>query len=575
MPAVPRRYTSFVQWPFVQRPLPSDESAAGRWQFTKNARHRVGGRLGVANFGVGSSPASLPVLERQTRQTRRAPRLGVASTGVSSSPVSLPAHGRPAHGRQTRRQGLEFTRHATSHTGFEGWVCSFLLAASAMFAACDTTAGTLQVRIVTSPGSDLLVRASQLRVTLSDPPTVRIVVKQAGGFALDLDVAAAAQRAVVKIEALDAAGELLAWGETPPLVLGPISAELAVFIAPPQTFALAPAQFEPARADMGATALSFGALFAGGLDVAGVVRAEVEIYNAYTHSFQLGAPLPAARVAPAVVANGIQLAFIVGGEDSARNAAAGGWMFDTSVAPAGGYSNIVSNIAAPAGQVALPIASSGTNRFVLSGPVAQLLDGPSLTAVALTPLVAVPARGATVVVNNAVAAFFVGDRVSSAIVKIDSAGVTFEQADIIGARRIGHAVIGRGSDLLIVGGGTTAALAGSILKIDTTTMSAMSFEGVLQPPRRDAAVALAGAGRWLIVAGGFDATDGGPATVLQTADVFDAVTLLRVAQLPLAYARAGATAFSLPNGQVLLGGGRDAAGQPIAHVELFTPSALP
>lgn len=419
------------------------------------------------------------------------------------------------------------------------------------------------------------MRASQLRVTLSDPPTVRIVDKQAGGFVLDLDVAAAAQRAVVKIEALGAVGELLAWGETPPLVLGPISAELAVFIAPPQTFALAPAQFEPARADMGATALSFGALFAGGLDAAGVVRAEVEIYNAYTHSFQLGAPLPEARVAPAVAANGTQLAFIIGGEDSARNAAAGGWMFDTSVAPSGGYLDIAADIAAPAaGQLALPIASSGTNRFVVSGPMTLLLDGASLSAVALSPALAVPARGATVVANNEVAAFFVGDRVSRAIVKIDSAGAAFEQADIAEARRIGHAVIGRGSDLLIVGGGTTAALAGSILKIDTTTMSATLFDGVLQPPRRDAAVALAGAGRWLIVAGGIDATDGGSAAVLQTADVFDAVTLLRVAQLPLAYARAGASAFSLPNGQVLLGGGRDAAGQPIAHVELFTPSAL-
>ena len=541
-PVVRRRYA----W-FVQRLSPFGAVKVRRWRYEKSAKHSAGrhpGRHRVGRHRVGRH------------------RVG-RSRALS-----------PAHRGQSRRQGLNYTHHGWVHWGGPEWLIgSFWLTALGLLAACDTTAGTLQLKIVTSPGSDLLVRASQLRVTLSDPPAVRIVDKQVGGFALDLDVAAAAQRAVVKIEALGVAGELLAWGETPPLVLGPISAELAVFIAPPQTFELAPAQFESARADMGATMLSFGALFAGGLDAAGVVRSEVGIYNAYTHSFQLGAQLPAARVAPAVAANGTQLAFIIGGEDSARNAAAGGWMFDTSAAPAGGYTNIAADITAPAGQLALPIASSGTNRFVVSGPTTLLLDGSSLSAVALAPALAAPARGATVVANNAVAAYFVGDRVSRAIVKIDSAGATFEQADIAGARRIGHAVIGRGSDLLIVGGGTTAALAGSILKIDTTTMSATSFDAVLQPPRRDAAVALAGSGRWLIVAGGIDATDGGSAAVLQTADVFDAVTLLRVAQLPLAYARTGASAFSLPNGQVLLGGGRDAAGQPIAQVELFTPIA--
>ena len=212
---------------------------------------------------------------------------------------------------------------------------------------------------------------------------------------------------------------------------------------------------------------------------------------------------------------------------------------------------------------------------MISGPSTLLLDGPTLSAVALAPAVGVPARGATVIANNEVAAFFVGDRVSNAIVKIDSTGATSELAEIAGARRTGHAVVGRGADLIIVGGGATALLAGSILKIDTTNLNVSKFDGALQPPRRDAAVALAGAGRWLIVAGGIDASAGGPGTVLQIADVFDADTLQHIIQLPLAHARAGASALSLPNGQVLLAGGWDAAGHPIAEVELFTPSVVP
>jgi hypothetical protein len=221
----------------------------------------------------------------------------------------------------------------------------------------------------------------------------------------------------------------------------------------------------------------------------------------------------------------------------------------------------------------LPLAATGTNRFVLSGPTAAVLDGAALSETAIAPAIGVPARGATVV-GASVNAFFVGDRgAASAIVKVDAAGVASELPDIVSLHRTGHAVVARGADLLIVGGGATAALASSIIRIDTATMATTSFDAALSPPRRDAAVAFADGGRWLVVAGGIDATDGGPGTVLQTADVFDAATMVKVATVPLAHARTAASATALANGQILLAGGVDSTGAPIAELELFTPTA--
>ena len=54
-------------------------------------------------------------------------------------------------------------------------------------------------------------------------------------------------------------------------------------------------------------------------------------------------------------------------------------------------------------------------------------------------------------------------------------------------------------------------------------------------------------------------------------DIYDAMTLTRVATAPLIVPRTDADAIALPNGQILIVGGRDASGQPIDTLELFTP----
>jgi hypothetical protein len=72
----------------------------------------------------------------------------------------------------------------------------------------------------------------------------------------------------------------------------------------------------------------------------------------------------------------------------------------------------------------------------------------------------------------------------------------------------------------------------------------------------------------VLVAGGTDAEG----TVLDDAELFDAVTLDPLGRLPLQAPRTGAAAVPLANRQILLAGGEDASGQPVATLELFTPA---
>ena len=69
----------------------------------------------------------------------------------------------------------------------------------------------------------------------------------------------------------------------------------------------------------------------------------------------------------------------------------------------------------------------------------------------------------------------------------------------------------------------------------------------------------------MIVAGG-DA-----AGVDASVEIFDAVTLAPLATAQLVVPRKNAVALALPNDQILIAGGVDQNGAPIATLELFTP----
>jgi hypothetical protein len=135
----------------------------------------------------------------------------------------------------------------------------------------------------------------------------------------------------------------------------------------------------------------------------------------------------------------------------------------------------------------------------------------------------------------------------------------FTTLDIPAAARAGARVVALPGGKALVVCGTTEAV-----RIDPVTGTAESFPNV--PPSTKSGCAVAATSRYLIIAGGGDAT-----TLDANVEIYDAATLAPLPTVPLAVGRTGAVALPLGNGQILIAGGVDASGAPVATLELFTP----
>jgi hypothetical protein len=435
-----------------------------------------------------------------------------------------------------------------------------LAAALAAVASCGQE-GTLSVSLVFPPGTSRLPAAAQtVRLTLAVPgaaPEVREAsVSPDGSFQLSVAVPAGGGAATVTLEALDAGGLVLARGLSPPLPLTALDDTLALYLAPPLSFAAAPVALPQAVAELAAAPLSYGVVFAGGRNADGSRSDALEIYSLYHHRLFPGAHLPAPRAELLAVADRFDLVTLFGGLGIGEAPTADLLRFDTTVAPAGAYTTLSADPSlARAGVQAAPI---GGDRYVVTGAPPILIDARAGTATAMAngqggvtgataaSTTATSAGGAVVVLTGPTGAF-----------RYDAAADQFAQVSPI-ARSEQAQVALPGGDVLVVGPGTEA------LRISAA--GAVTPTELLAVPRRRPAVAVAGT--TLVVAGGFDA--GGNA--LPDAELFDAATLAPRGGIPLVVPRGAATAVSLPNTCVLLVGGRSAvSGSPTATLEIFTP----
>jgi hypothetical protein len=244
-----------------------------------------------------------------------------------------------------------------------------------------------------------------------------------------------------------------------------------------------------------------------------------------------------------------------GGSDPTGTARATAYRFDTSVSPNGAIS-LVGEFAgfARSGQTALSIG--GENVLVTGAPIA-VLSGTASTVTARDELPSLPPSGAAVVGNDGIAvAIFAG---SDGVTRFR--GNTFDALSIPAAARADAVV-------LALPGGKVGVVCGGaeLIRIDAASGTAETFPAI--PSELRTGCAAAATTRHLVIAGGTIA--GAPAT---TAEIYDAATLALIATRPLVTPRTGAIATALPNGQILIAGGTDAAGAPIATLELFTPDA--
>jgi hypothetical protein len=439
--------------------------------------------------------------------------------------------------------------------------CLFFL----LLGGCGGEEGTITIELVTAPGSDLLERIQRARLTLSNPEQVVEAERDEDGeLSLSLEVVAEGQSGAITLEGFDAAGDRIALGLSPALPVAAVDASTVIYLAPPRSIAEAPVALDPARSAMGGALLPYGAVLAGGTGADGDPLADLVIYNAYDHILQIGLDLPAPRAEPSVLTGPSDFVYLFGGIDEDDQPSADAWRFDTSVAPAGVYLELVSSSAlARAGAGG---AWAGNETFFLAGDPAARIDALGVTALDG----AIPtAGGEAVTIASSVPTppvLVLGLGVGTSGAAIYQGGALDQIEAPPEALRVGHALLALpGGDLLAVGGeDAEGVLLRSALVFDPSGQFSV-LDDFLATGRRGAAIAVTA--DVVIVAGGSDAA-GVP---LADAELFDAETLEPIATIPLGSERIGGLALRLPNRQVLLAGGTTGAGEPLALLELFTP----
>ena len=409
-----------------------------------------------------------------------------------------------------------------------------------LLAACNGTVGTLSVTLTTAPGSTLLDSAQTLNLTITNPHQVTTATRGAHGFTIDLQMPATTATGSIIVEALDASGTHIAAGESPPVPFGAVDATIAIYMAVPNTIGAAPTMLAPARSGLGTGQLTYGAVLAGGVDAAGAPSDVIAIYNAFDHSLTGGLALPAARSGVAVGVGANNQVYLFGGSDDAGTPTGTAWRFDTNTAPNGAYTDFGDKAGFARADAAL--VPLGNDHFLITGNPAAELNGLGGTVAAHTEIASLPAAGASLVgTDGIVTSVFAGD---TGIVRYRNA--TFDTLDT--TPRTGAAVVALPTGKLAVVCGPSPVL------VDPAT-GALTPLTITAP----AGCGAAATARHLVIAA--DAT----------AQVFDATTLAPIAQPALVAPRTSPNLIALPNGQVLIAGGTDTSGKPIATLELFTP----
>lgn len=420
-------------------------------------------------------------------------------------------------------------------------------------AGCAGQTGTVTVELATAPGSTLLDGVQTLRLVLTNPRRETTAERTSSGFDLAIELPATTEAGALLVDGLDAAGTVIASGASPRFPLGAIDGHVIIYMAAPNSIGPSLVALTP-RSELAAGALAYGAIFAGGRLETGAPSDAITIYNAFNHTLAVGMPLLAPRAAPAlgIGANGI--VYLFGGRGPEGTPTATFWRFDTTVSPNGGYIDLGDKEGlARADQTAVPL---GNDHFLVTGapPIETLgLDG---SVVAKSEQAALPAAGVTITGNDGItASIFAG---AEGVVRFRSNA--FTTLDIPTAARAGASVIA-------LPGGKAGVVCGGVdlIRIDGASGAAETLANIPSQVKTGCAAAITA--RHLVIAGGTLAAGG----VDTLAEIYDSTTLALVASQPLVVPRTGAVAIALPNDQVLIAGGIDAAGAPVGVLELFTP----
>jgi hypothetical protein len=420
-----------------------------------------------------------------------------------------------------------------------GPALALALALATLTGCPDNQLGTIAVGLTTAPGSTLMDRVVQLRLTFTNPRQVLVVDRTERGFDLALELNAGGEVGALVVDGLDAGGALVATGMSPPFPLAAIDARVVVYMAPPMSVGPAPAALAPARSGSSAAALTYGAILAGGVEPGGPAGA-IQIYNAYDHSLTTGLPMPGRRAGVTIAVGASNSVYLFGGTDPGGAPTGTLWFFDTTAAPSGRYAELGDFPQfARTGAAAVPVGGDGS--LITGAPPIQLLasqiDEPAnLAAIS---------SGASVIGSDQAVTTVVVDDATGDLLRLRAGAI-----QPIGVqRKHGLAVALPDRRIAVLGGDATPRDA---LLVDPAAGDLTPVPGVLAELYATLAVAVTP--RFLVVAGG---RTGGASTAIE---ILDAATLERrhLASVDDAIT----AAIALPNGQALLIG---------ATLQLFTP----
>lgn len=154
----------------------------------------------------------------------------------------------------------------------------------------------MELEVATPAGVDPLAAADRLRLVVSDPPREwEAAISEPRRFALELDLEVDGSVGTITLEAL-AGSDLVARGETPPMVLWPMNARMRLLVAKAGELSPLRPFMDHAGSDMTAVLVpSEGILLAGGIDAEGMPRAQASLYDIFVHDLKQVPPMPGPR----------------------------------------------------------------------------------------------------------------------------------------------------------------------------------------------------------------------------------------------------------------------------------------
>ncbi|HZS41015.1 MAG TPA: kelch repeat-containing protein [Polyangia bacterium] len=462
-----------------------------------------------------------------------------------------------------------------------------MIALACALASCGGKSGTITLTIVTSPTDDPFGAAAQVRVTVTGGSVQTFPVTN-GMFDVKLNQMPGSSVEPIIVEALDAGGNLLGWGETSPVSLVAADAAYAVFIGRPGRFSTAPGALPSARSEMAVAAVPLlGMVVAGGRDATGNPLKSTALYDVREHTVIQTADMSEARAGAAGMFNSGLTAAVFGGSSAVGPGAFGMpsatvELFDPTAGSGNGlWAPLPADMTDARSRADATLLGSGATLITGGadgngaplGTAAQVTADSAPRLAAMGPMVA-PRLGHAVAAvtfpDGPGAILFGGLPAGSTAPNCERLlGQSFSQYTLTGVTsRTGTTAttLPNGSVLFAGGHDDTGALASGFLIQPTVPPTIGLLPSLMSSPRDGHTATLLG--NDVLLCGGVDASG----KALGTCDLIDGQSFGIKETISLAHPRHGHVAALLVTGNVLIAGGLLADGTPTDSIEIFTPN---